>query len=249
MSFVFHWNDYFWPLVMTTDDHVRTIPLAIALLREQGTGMRWHLVMAGNVISERAGAGRLRAHAKASGSRGHRQGFLAWRGTVSLDAVTPGAFGPIKSFVAGLDQCGSVEIEGSLARGQADARREPLTAYGLGSNLATQSFGEQERIGAAGIGEEHRELVSSLPRYQLEAAHRALEHMGHQLNRVVAGVVAVPVVDRFQVIEVEREQRERLAVATRSLDLAGEALRKAAIVGKPGQRIGERICTKAGFAV
>ena len=50
LSFVFHWNDYFWPLVMTTDDRVRTIPLAIALLREQGTGVRWHLVMAGNVI-------------------------------------------------------------------------------------------------------------------------------------------------------------------------------------------------------
>jgi sn-glycerol 3-phosphate transport system permease protein len=50
LSFVFHYNDYFWPLVMTTDDRVRTLPLAIALLREQGTGVRWHLVMAGNVI-------------------------------------------------------------------------------------------------------------------------------------------------------------------------------------------------------
>jgi sn-glycerol 3-phosphate transport system permease protein len=49
-SFVFHYNDYFWPLVMTTDDKVRTLPLAIALLREQGTGVRWHIVMAGNVM-------------------------------------------------------------------------------------------------------------------------------------------------------------------------------------------------------
>lgn len=49
-SFVFHWNDYFWPLVMTTDDKVRTLPLGIALLREQGTGVRWHIVMAGNVL-------------------------------------------------------------------------------------------------------------------------------------------------------------------------------------------------------
>ncbi len=48
-SFVYHWNDYFWPLVMTTDDAVRTLPLGIALLREQGTGVRWHVVMAGNV--------------------------------------------------------------------------------------------------------------------------------------------------------------------------------------------------------
>ena len=49
-SFVFHYNDYFWPLVMTTDDRVRTLPLAVALLREQGTGVRWHIVMAGNVM-------------------------------------------------------------------------------------------------------------------------------------------------------------------------------------------------------
>lgn len=49
-SFVYHYSDYFWPLVMTTDDSVRTLPLAVALLREQGTGVRWHVVMAGNVV-------------------------------------------------------------------------------------------------------------------------------------------------------------------------------------------------------
>jgi sn-glycerol 3-phosphate transport system permease protein len=49
-SFVYHYSDYFWPLVMTTDDSIRTLPVAIALLREQGTGVRWHVVMAGNVV-------------------------------------------------------------------------------------------------------------------------------------------------------------------------------------------------------
>ncbi len=49
-SFVYHYSDYFWPLVMTTDDENRTLPLAIALLREQGTGDRWHVIMAGNVL-------------------------------------------------------------------------------------------------------------------------------------------------------------------------------------------------------
>ncbi|MEM9692305.1 MAG: carbohydrate ABC transporter permease [Myxococcota bacterium] len=49
-SFVFHYSDYFWPLMMTTDESVRTLPLAVALLREQGTGTRWHIVMAGNVL-------------------------------------------------------------------------------------------------------------------------------------------------------------------------------------------------------
>jgi sn-glycerol 3-phosphate transport system permease protein len=50
VSFVFHYSDYFWPLVMTTGDAVRTLPLGVALLREQGTGVRWHIVMAGNVV-------------------------------------------------------------------------------------------------------------------------------------------------------------------------------------------------------
>lgn len=50
LSFVFHWNDYFWPLIATTDDTWRTLPLGVALFREQGTGVRWHLVMAANVI-------------------------------------------------------------------------------------------------------------------------------------------------------------------------------------------------------
>jgi sn-glycerol 3-phosphate transport system permease protein len=50
LSFVHHWNDYFWPLVMTVDDQVRTLPLGVALLREQGAGVRWHIVMAGNVL-------------------------------------------------------------------------------------------------------------------------------------------------------------------------------------------------------
>jgi sn-glycerol 3-phosphate transport system permease protein len=50
VSFVFHYSDYFWPLVMTTDDSVRPLPLGIALLKEPGSGVRWHVVMAGNVI-------------------------------------------------------------------------------------------------------------------------------------------------------------------------------------------------------
>jgi sn-glycerol 3-phosphate transport system permease protein len=49
-SIVYHWNDYFWTLVMTTDEAVRTLPLWLAMTREEGTGVRWHLVMAANVL-------------------------------------------------------------------------------------------------------------------------------------------------------------------------------------------------------
>ena len=50
VSFVYHYADYFWPLVMTTDDTVRTLPLGVALLKEPGSGVRWNVVMAGNVV-------------------------------------------------------------------------------------------------------------------------------------------------------------------------------------------------------
>jgi sn-glycerol 3-phosphate transport system permease protein len=49
-SVVFHWNDFFWPLVMTTTEAVRTLPVGVAMLREEGTGARWHVIMAGSMF-------------------------------------------------------------------------------------------------------------------------------------------------------------------------------------------------------
>ena len=49
-TFISSWNDYFWPLVMTTTDKVRTLPLGIAALRTVDSGITYHIVMAGNVI-------------------------------------------------------------------------------------------------------------------------------------------------------------------------------------------------------
>jgi sn-glycerol 3-phosphate transport system permease protein len=49
-SFISHWNDYFWPLVMTTSDTARTLPLGISKLREVEGGIAWNVLMAGNMI-------------------------------------------------------------------------------------------------------------------------------------------------------------------------------------------------------
>jgi sn-glycerol 3-phosphate transport system permease protein len=49
-SVVYHWNDFFWPLVMTTSEAVRTLPVGVAMLREEGTGARWHIIMAGSMF-------------------------------------------------------------------------------------------------------------------------------------------------------------------------------------------------------
>ena len=49
-SVVYHWNDFFWPLVMTTNEAVRTLPIGVAMLREEGTGDKWHVIMAGSMF-------------------------------------------------------------------------------------------------------------------------------------------------------------------------------------------------------
>lgn len=49
-SFIAHWNDYFWPLVMTTNEAARTLPLGIAKIREVEGVATWNVLMAGNVI-------------------------------------------------------------------------------------------------------------------------------------------------------------------------------------------------------
>ncbi|MDQ1911105.1 carbohydrate ABC transporter permease [Paenibacillus sp. GD4] len=49
-SFIAHWNDYFWPLVMTTTDAARTLPIGISKIREVDGGTAWHILMAGNMI-------------------------------------------------------------------------------------------------------------------------------------------------------------------------------------------------------
>ncbi len=49
-SFIAHWNDYFWPLVMTTDETARTLPLGIAKIREVEGVATWNILMAGNLI-------------------------------------------------------------------------------------------------------------------------------------------------------------------------------------------------------
>lgn len=50
LTFIGSWNDYFWPLVFTTTDAVRTLPVGISSLIKTETGVNYHILMAGNVL-------------------------------------------------------------------------------------------------------------------------------------------------------------------------------------------------------
>lgn len=50
ITFISSWNDYFWPFVLTTNNAVRTLPVGIAALRLTEGGVKYHIMMAGNVL-------------------------------------------------------------------------------------------------------------------------------------------------------------------------------------------------------
>ncbi|MCU6792777.1 carbohydrate ABC transporter permease [Paenibacillus sp. WQ 127069] len=49
-SFVSHWNDYFWPLIMTDSASIRPLTIGIAMLRMTEGISNWNIIMAGNVV-------------------------------------------------------------------------------------------------------------------------------------------------------------------------------------------------------
>lgn len=50
LTFISKWNDYFWPLVLTTNDAVRTLPMGIVTMTNAESGTPYHVLMAGNVL-------------------------------------------------------------------------------------------------------------------------------------------------------------------------------------------------------
>jgi len=52
ITFIGTWNDYFWPLVLTTNEAIRTLPLGVASLKmlDSGISIPYNVMMAGNLI-------------------------------------------------------------------------------------------------------------------------------------------------------------------------------------------------------
>lgn len=49
-GFLFAWNDFLWPLVVVTDDHMRTVQLGLAMFSGR-YGTQWTLLAAGSLVA------------------------------------------------------------------------------------------------------------------------------------------------------------------------------------------------------
>lgn len=50
LAAMWHWNDFFWPLITTTKVEMRTMPLGLAVFAQQEQGVEWHLLMAAAIF-------------------------------------------------------------------------------------------------------------------------------------------------------------------------------------------------------
>ncbi|MBI1800406.1 MAG: carbohydrate ABC transporter permease [Chloroflexi bacterium] len=51
LSAMWHWNDFFWPLIVTNSVEMRTMPLGLAVFTQGEAGTEWHLLMAASIFT------------------------------------------------------------------------------------------------------------------------------------------------------------------------------------------------------
>jgi ABC-type glycerol-3-phosphate transport system permease component len=50
VALVAHWNDYFWPLIVTNNNNVRTLPIGLGMFIGQEMTTDWNLLMAASIF-------------------------------------------------------------------------------------------------------------------------------------------------------------------------------------------------------
>lgn len=51
LASMWHWNDFFWPLIVTNTISTRTMPLGLAVFTQGEAGTEWHLLMAAAIFT------------------------------------------------------------------------------------------------------------------------------------------------------------------------------------------------------
>ena len=123
---------------------------------------------------------------------------------------------------------------------EGDAGRECDLADGLGRALQQRILdprGEPERIRGGARRQDHGKLLAADATDRVGRAGDALQHLGEELEHVVALAVAADIVDALEVVDVEHQQRDGVVRAAGAVELRAQALMEVAVVVEAGQRV------------
>ena len=123
-----------------------------------------------------------------------------------------------------------------------ERNRDFIADAGLGIGAAhIQDAARDHRALAQGGGGQHdAELVAAAARQHVAGPQPRLRHQGEMLQAGVARGVAVGVVDQLEAVEIDHQQRERLAAAFRPRAFLGQPLQQMPPVADAGEIVEQR---------
>ena len=100
-------------------------------------------------------------------------------------------------------------------------------------------LGHHHRLLLRARGQEHRQLLAAVAERDVGGAHGALHQRRHAAQLGVALGVAPAVVELLEMVEVEQQQAERLALLRGARDLLVQAVLEVPAVEDAGERVGD----------
>ena len=117
------------------------------------------------------------------------------------------------------------------------AKLWPPASIGAASTARRMRPATTTAPGPGHFGQQHQELVAAVAHQHVFLAQAPRAEVGEALQHLVADALAVLLVHRAEVVDVDHDDRKRLAGAARARELAlGDLVEGAAVVGA-GERI------------
>ena len=114
--------------------------------------------------------------------------------------------------------------------------------------MSAELVGQDGRVFDAGLGQQDHELLAAVSADPVGRAEVPPEARRDALEDRVAGLVAVGVVDRLEVVDVGERDRQGSPVADRPFDLGEEGADDRGPVRDAGQAVGGRLGVGLGHA-
>ena len=183
----------------------------------------------------------VRDRADVAADRGRARGPFARRLVEQDDLVLAAGLGRHHRGLGACDQLARVH---RVLRALRDADRGRDLARGAELDRrerVRQAAREVEGVPGVAGGHDHAELLAAEAADDVRSAQRHTQEVGEVAQNLVADAVPVDVVDALEVVDVEHQDRDRVARTARARQLGAQALVEVAVVVEAGQRVGLRL--------
>ena len=127
-----------------------------------------------------------------------------------------------------------------------DSAGLPSTLNFVALDEVAQLLAERRALLDVGLGQDEHEFLAAVAADEVARAKVLGDRLGDPAQDDVAGGVAVGVVDRLEVVDVDEGDAQRALVARRALDLGEQGGEERLAVGDAGQPVDGRAVVRVG---